>query len=117
MALPRTEKIKDRAVFRRLGRFSLLAQSSFFRIIGEKKHKDSGNLRVAFVCRKKDLKSAVKRNRLRRIVEEAYRILVAENLLDLSAYENIVFMLRPECLNLKFNELKSLLHETLSNKR
>ncbi|MDJ0625290.1 MAG: ribonuclease P protein component [Candidatus Caenarcaniphilales bacterium] len=108
MALPKKEKLKDRRVFRNTRRLQNISKNKYFRLIGQSLHHAvSGNSPlVSFVISKKKLKSAVKRNRSKRRMEEAYRSSKEVLTNQLSQFKYLIFFLEAESLEANFQTLK-----------
>ena len=80
------------------------------------KPKDEGHLtRVAFVVSKKTHKRAVKRNRIKRLMREAYRILLKDGKIEKSQqYMSLIFVGHDGALNKSFNEIQTIMEELLN---
>ena len=81
---------------------------------GIKKKDTEQPTRVGFVVSKKTHKRAVKRNRLRRLMRESYRLLLKENNLGNSqGYMSLIFVGTENALDKPFSEIQSIVKELL----
>ena len=81
---------------------------------GFKKKDETQTTRVGFVVSKKTHKRAVKRNRLRRLMRESYRILQKENNLKNSQdYMSLIFVGTENALGKNFQEIKNIVEHLL----
>ena len=81
---------------------------------GVKKGDKSLPTRVGFVVSKKTHKRAVKRNRLRRLMRESYRILQKEdNLGSSQEYLSLIFVGTENALGKNFHEMKRIISDLL----
>ena len=82
--------------------------------VGSKKKNLENVTKVGFVVSKKTHKRAVKRNRLKRLMRESYRILLKEYILENSQnYKSLVFVGHEKALDLKFEQVKSTIQSLL----
>ena len=78
--------------------------------------KEYTKTKVGFVVSKKVHKRAVKRNRLRRLMRESYRLLLKENNLGNSQkYLSLVFLGTENALGKNFNEIYSSIKSLVGN--
>lgn len=76
--------------------------------------KEAHPTKVGFVVSKKTHKRAVKRNRLKRLMRESYRILLKENNLgDSQKYLSLIFVGSEKALDKSFAEIKNIIKTTL----
>ena len=114
MVLPKSEKLKIRAIFRRSNRLELIARNKFFKLVGQS-WQTSGNLnrfpQVGLVLGRKKVKLAHERNRIKRRLEEAYRLHKTE-LWFVHKYKYLIFFPEAICLKVNFEELVENLRST-----
>lgn len=81
---------------------------------GISKKNDDDITRVGFVVSKKTHKRAVKRNRLKRLMRESYRLLLKEGQVGNSQkYLSIIFVGHERAIGKSFNEMKSIVEKLL----
>ncbi len=104
--LPKQYRLKNRSAFKATYR----VKNSFHKggitlFIGILK-KDDSPTKVGFVVSKKVHKRAVKRNRLKRLMRESYRLLLKENNLGNSQkYLSLIFVGTDKALDKSFKEI------------
>lgn len=81
---------------------------------GISKKNDDDITRVGFVVSKKTHKRAVKRNRLKRLMRESYRLLLKEgNIGNSQKYLSIIFVGHERAIGKSFKEMKSIVEKLL----
>lgn len=83
--------------------------------VGINKKDETQPTKVGFVVSKKTHKRAVKRNRLRRLMRESYRLLQKENNLGNSQNKmSLIFIGTEHALGKPFSEIKNIISELIS---
>ncbi|MCX6781816.1 MAG: ribonuclease P protein component [Candidatus Magasanikbacteria bacterium] len=118
----RLAKIRDFNLLVKHGRFingSFLSLKTLHLIdikkyfpLKEDPDKFEAQLRIAFAVSTKISKSAVKRNRFRRQLREAIRLLIKETKIDNGWY--LLFIAKPGCLDNTYEDIKNQAVELLS---
>jgi ribonuclease P protein component len=82
--------------------------------VGLKKKNEYEKTRVGFVVSKKTHKRAVKRNKLKRLMRESYRILQKENQLkNAEIYMSLIFVGHDKALDNSFVEIKNTMERLI----
>ncbi len=72
--------------------------------------------KVGFVVSKKTHKRAVKRNRLKRLMRESYRLLLKDNKIEKSQeYISLIFVGFEKALGYDFFQIKEIMYKLLTN--
>jgi len=112
LALKKLEKLKNRNAFRTIHKLKVLSRNAHFKLLVKKRNDgaiNKGFPKVAFVISRKKLKLAVKRNKAKRRLEEAYRTCKADLIPTIFAFEYLIFFLEASILEVSFDTLKKLL--------
>lgn len=83
--------------------------------VGKKKPDAQIPTKVGFVVSKKTHKRAVKRNRLKRLMRENYRLLLKNNEIPKSQqYLSLIFVGFEKALDKNFNQMKNIIYNLLN---
>lgn len=86
--------------------------------VGKKKDDNSYPTKVGFVVSKKTHKRSVKRNRLKRLMRESYRLLLKENKIEKSQkFISLIFVGFEKALDKNFNQMQNIIDDLLNNIR
>lgn len=114
--LPKNFRLKNKLAFNATYRI----KNSFYKggvalFAGIKKKEDCPT-KVGFVVSKKTHKRAVKRNRLKRLMRESYRLLLKENdLANSQQYLSLIFVGHEKALGKSFKEVRFIVKNLLEN--
>ncbi len=113
--IPKKYRLKNKSAFNATYKINhSRKKNGIILIAGLKKTKDIPT-KAGFVVSKKTHKRAVKRNRLRRLMRESYRLLLKENNLGNSQeYISLIFIGREEALEKDFKEIKETITKLLT---
>ncbi|MBQ8458972.1 ribonuclease P protein component [bacterium] len=112
--LPKQYRLKKRAAFKATYKVKNSTHSGGVTLFAGKLKKDDNVTKVGFVVSKKVHKRAVRRNRVKRLMRESYRILLKENKLGNSQkYMSLIFVATSNALDRDFNYIKSSIEKML----
>ena len=112
--LPKQFRLKKRLAFKATYKVKNSSHKGGVTLFAGILKKDDFPTKVGFVVSKKVHKRAVKRNRLKRLMRESYRILLKENNLGNSQkYMSLVFVGSENALGNSFAEIKSSIQQLL----
>ena len=104
--LPKQYRLKNRKAFKAIYRIKNSYHKDGLTLFVGILKKEEEPTKVGFVVSKKTHKRAVKRNRLKRLMRESYRLLLKENNLGNSQkYMSLVFVGGEKALSKSFNEI------------
>ena len=105
--LPKKYRLKKRAAFKATYKVNNSAHMGGVTLFAGILKKDDTPTKVGFVVSKKVHKRAVKRNRLKRLMRESYRLILKEgDLGESQKYLSLIFVGRDKALNMKFDEIQ-----------
>ena len=110
--LPKQFRLKNKAAFSATYRIKNSFHKGGITLFAGKKKKEETPTRVGFVVSKKTHKRAVKRNRLRRLMRESYRLLLKENICS-NKYISIVFTASTKLLDKNFQEIDNTMRKLI----
>lgn len=112
--LPKQFRLKKRLAFKATYKVKNSSHKGGVTLFAGILKKEDYPTKVGFVVSKKVHKRAVKRNRLKRLMRESYRILLKENNLGNSQkYMSLVFVGSENALDKSFAEMKSSIQKLL----
>lgn len=123
MALNKQYSLKNRYIFYNFQKLYKLARNKYltllqgqFSKLNLKKLETENYPKVVFIVRKKEVKSAVKRNKIKRKASEAYRVLLKNNQLNITDNTYcLIFILRANILELKYSQLLGTIKSAVNN--
>lgn len=112
--LPKQYRLKNRSAFKATYRVKNSFHKGGITLFAGILKKDDSPTKVGFVVSKKVHKRAVKRNRLKRLMRESYRLLLKENNLGNSQkYLSLIFVGTEKALGKNFNEIDSAIKKLI----
>jgi len=112
--LPKQYRLKKRLAFKATYKVKHSSHSGGVTLFAGLQKKEEHPTKVGFVVSKKVHKRAVKRNRLKRLMRESYRLLLKENNLGNSQkYISLIFVGSSNALGKDFNHIKSSIKKLL----
>lgn len=114
--LPKQYRLKQRLAFKATYKVKNSSHSGGVTLFAGIKKKKETETKVGFVVSKKVHKRAVKRNRLKRLMRESYRLLLKENNLGNSQqYLSLVFVGSERALGKDFKHIKTSIEKLLKD--
>ena len=116
--LPKELRLKNKSAFHATYRVKNSTHKSGVTLFWGLEKKDcSQPTKVGFVVSKKTHKRAVKRNRLKRLMRESYRLLLKSNELGNSQnYISLIFVGGENALNRNFEDIYNIIKLLINNK-
>jgi len=112
--LPKQYRLKKRTAFKATYKVKNSSHSGGVTLFAGIIKKEDIPTKVGFVVSKKVHKRAVRRNRLKRLMRESYRVLLKENTLGNSQkYMSLVFIGTEKALHKDFKNIKSSIEKLL----
>ena len=108
--LPKEYRLKKRTAFSATYKTGkTLHKDGVTVFIGKEKQTETPT-RVGFVVSKKIHKRAVKRNRIKRLMRESYRLLIKEGAIS-DKYISLIFVASSKLLNMNFKEVDNAIRK------
>lgn len=108
--LPRDYRLKKRSAFAATYRTGkTLHKDGITVFIGKEKSNDAPS-KTGFVVSKKIHKRAVKRNRIKRLMRESYRLLIKEGAVP-DKYMSLIFVASSKLLDMNFKEVDNAMRK------
>lgn len=105
--LPKQYRLKKRSAFKATYKVKNSTHSGGVTLFAGRKKTEEIPTKVGFVVSKKVHKRAVRRNRLKRLMRESYRLLLKDNQLGTSQQHlSLIFVGSTRALNKDFNYIK-----------
>ena len=112
--LPKQYRLKKRTAFDATYRIKHSSHSGGVTLFAGKEKTEDYPTKAGFVVSKRTHKRAVRRNRLKRLMRESYRLLLKENnLFDSQKYMSLIFVGSVNALDKSFAEIKNSIAKNL----
>ena len=107
--LPKEQRLKKNSAFKATYRLKNTYSDKYFILfVGKEKQSLDVPTKVGFVVSKKNHKRAVKRNRIKRLLREAYRTLfLAGEINNVSKYLSLIFVVKNDAIGIDFDAVKT----------
>ncbi len=110
--LPKQERLTKSSEFAYIYRKKKsVANSLLILYVGNKKREGTTPTRVGFVVGKKVHKKAVKRNRIKRLIREAYKNLGKSQNFSLKVYGTLIFIARPAIIESDYKTVRAAVED------
>lgn len=112
--IPKSYRLKKRSAFQATYRIKHSTYNNGIALFAGREKKENCPTKVGFVVSKKTHKRAVKRNRLKRLMRESYRLLLKENqLYNSQKYMSLIFVGNDKALGKSFKDIKTAMIKNL----
>lgn len=111
--LPKEYRLKKRAAFKATYKINNSFHFGGITVFCGKIKENNTPTKVGFVVSKKIHKRAVKRNRIKRLMRESYRLLLKENKTD-TKHLSLIFVASSKLLNKDFKYVKNSIEKLVS---
>lgn len=112
--IPKQYRLKKRTAFNATYKIKHSSHTGGVTLFAGKEKKEDYPTKAGFVVSKKVHKRAVKRNRLKRLMRESYRLLLKENnLYNSQKYMSLIFVGSDTALDKSFAEIKKSIEKNL----
>lgn len=108
--IPKNLRLKKRNAFRATYKTGTTYHQNGITLFCGRKKQDNTPTKIGFVVSKKIHKRAVKRNRIKRLMRESYRLLIKESG-EHSKYISAIFVASTKLLNKNFNEINTSINK------
>jgi len=108
--LPKDYRLKKRTAFAATYRTGKTLHKDGITVFIGKEKSNEFPTRVGFVVSKKIHKRAVKRNRIKRLMRESYRLLIKEGAVS-DKYISLIFIASSKLLNMNFKEVDNAIRK------
>lgn len=108
--LPKDYRLKKRTAFSATYRTGKTLHSDGVTVFIGKEKDNENPTKVGFVVSKKIHKRAVKRNRIKRLMRESYRLLIKDGLVS-SKYMSLIFVASSKLLTKNYKEIDSAIRK------
>ena len=108
--LPSDYRLKKRSAFAATYRTGKTLHKDGITVFIGKEKSNEFPTRIGFVVSKKIHKRAVKRNRIKRLMRESYRLLIKEGAVP-DKYLSLIFVASSKLLNMNFNEVDTAIRK------